>query len=448
MKAALPERNDQVFAFAELNNAMAQEDRDVWRAALETWEKDPSKLNPFVATRPTITQAAVHLQLANEEAAELEKGEQCGMLHELVSPSVMILARIELQEQQYRLGQDTAGLGAHSTDLQRAKIIEQRNGLHHKIEALAEIQQLYMPSTVTLRARAVATAVKEVLAQDMVLYLPSELPSGTLCDPRVQRYELRLRTAQAYDALDELRRHLRVRAHLYKFKDHFVHGQRYLTRAKMVIARVQDKINADAAHYCRAYSAINSLATLLHEPLMPNDLGPLQGEDVHGMTDGMLGETQSWKTLSWIWRRHGVGSSSAMDNTIHEELHVEWCNAHARAYRWMEECRQLPEEMCRVISFHGWIARWWLKLIDTIPARSHEHLEGAIAYAYHQADIRLSMRKHCRSVWRCVPAWLQAGGDISVDADSVEPTIQEPPPMNDSASTSAGLSTSVPTPAH
>ncbi|GBE83267.1 hypothetical protein SCP_0503150 [Sparassis crispa] len=84
MKAVLPECNDQVFAFAELNNAMAQEDRDVWRAALETWEKDPSKPNPFVVTHPTITQAAVHLQLANEEAAELEKGKQCGMLHELV----------------------------------------------------------------------------------------------------------------------------------------------------------------------------------------------------------------------------------------------------------------------------------------------------------------------------------------------------------------------------
>ncbi|GBE83266.1 hypothetical protein SCP_0503140 [Sparassis crispa] len=282
----------------------------------------------------------------------------------------------------------------------------------------------------------------------MVLYLPSELPSGTLCDPRVQRYELRLRTAQAYDALDELRRHLRVHAHLYKFKDRFVHGQRYLTRAKTVIARVQDKINADAARYHRAYSAINSWATLLHEPLMPNDLGPLQGEDVHGMTDGMLGETQSQKTLSWIWRRHGVGSSSVTDNTVHEELHVEWCNARARAYRWMEECRQLPEEMRRVISFYGWIARWWLELIDTIPARSREHLEGTTTYAYHQADIRLSMREHCRSVWHCVPAWLQAGGDVSIDADSVEPTIQEPPPMNDSASTSAGLSTSVPTPAH
>ncbi|KAL6299361.1 hypothetical protein BKA93DRAFT_742424, partial [Sparassis latifolia] len=72
---------------------------------------------------------------------------------------------------------------------------------------------------------------------------------------------------------------------------------------------------------------------------------------------------------------------------ISSELHIKWCNAHAQAYRWIEECYQLPEEMWRVISFHDWMSRWWMEQIDMIPARSPEHLEGATAYAYRQAKI-------------------------------------------------------------
>ncbi|GBE84371.1 hypothetical protein SCP_0603500 [Sparassis crispa] len=124
IKAALPEHNKQVLAFAELNDAMVLEDWNLWRNTVKTWEKDSSKLNPVVATCPTVTQVAVHLQLANEEAVELENGVQSGMVHDLVSPSVMIMAGIELQEQQYHLRHDIVTLGAHSTDLQCAKMIE------------------------------------------------------------------------------------------------------------------------------------------------------------------------------------------------------------------------------------------------------------------------------------------------------------------------------------
>ncbi|GBE84258.1 hypothetical protein SCP_0602360 [Sparassis crispa] len=124
IKAALPERNEQVLAFVELNDVMVPEDWNLWRNTVKTWEKGSSKPNPVVVTCPTVTQAAVHLQLANEEAAELENGVQSGMVHDLVSPSVMIMAGIELQEQQYCLWHDIATLGAHSTDLQRAKMIE------------------------------------------------------------------------------------------------------------------------------------------------------------------------------------------------------------------------------------------------------------------------------------------------------------------------------------
>ncbi|GBE89960.1 hypothetical protein SCP_1702860 [Sparassis crispa] len=110
---------------------------------------------------------------------------------------------------------------------------------------------------------------------------------------------------------------------MYKFKDRFVHGQRYLTRARSCIAQVQNKVNADAARYRRAFDAINSLSTLLDEPSTPHNLVPLQDEDVRGMTEGESSETHSRKKMSWIWRRHGVGNSSATDLAVSEELRIE-----------------------------------------------------------------------------------------------------------------------------
>ncbi|GBE89961.1 hypothetical protein SCP_1702870 [Sparassis crispa] len=100
---ALPERNEQVFTFAELNSAITPKDRGEWTTTIEAWEKNPSQTNPFVVTCPAVTQAAVRLQLANEEAAELENGECSGIVYELPSLSMMIMVGMELQEQQYRL---------------------------------------------------------------------------------------------------------------------------------------------------------------------------------------------------------------------------------------------------------------------------------------------------------------------------------------------------------
>ena len=103
---------------------------------------------------------------------------------------------------------------------------ERVNALGRKIAAWIQVQQLYMPTVAAIRASTVAQVMPDgsdtvVPAQALPLYLPSGLPNHGICDPRLQQYEWRLRYAQANDALDALRHHLRLQAHIRNFKTRF-----------------------------------------------------------------------------------------------------------------------------------------------------------------------------------------------------------------------------------
>ncbi|OBZ76107.1 hypothetical protein A0H81_03923 [Grifola frondosa] len=67
IKDAIEERNEQMLAFQEFNAALPTEDTARWKKAIEYWETDIRKPNPFVATRPSITLASARLRLAEEE---------------------------------------------------------------------------------------------------------------------------------------------------------------------------------------------------------------------------------------------------------------------------------------------------------------------------------------------------------------------------------------------
>lgn len=149
-----------------------------------------------------------------------------------------------------RLAAEIKSLGSHATDLQRAKVLEHSNALLRKIEAWAQIQHFYMPLVSTLRAASVcADGDASAASLKVPLFLPSAVCATLSCYPTLLDSEYRLRVAQAHDILNNLRRHLRLRSHLYNFKDRFVRGQRPNTRARSVINTCQDKIDADVAAY-------------------------------------------------------------------------------------------------------------------------------------------------------------------------------------------------------
>lgn len=365
----------------------------------------------------------MRLELAEEDAKN-----NTGIMHDVVSPGMLIHQGLELEEQQSvysfvtrgawsnlcrrRLKLDSAGLGLHSTDLQRAKMVERITGVRRRIEAWQEIQALYMPGVVRLRSRVDASGELEK-PWDLDLLLPSEVlhvipsTSATLVS-----CEWKLRLAQAHDILDELRSHLLLRSQLYNTKDRHIRGQKQGTRSTAVISALEDKIKADASRYRKARAALLILGKALSKVGWDLMLRELNDGDVRGLSELYNNKTQGTVVTSWIWR---VESAGGDDKAMMGEgwcyynarpagvlmlapaLRLEWCKARARSSRWHEECRLLVEEMRRVLVYFSWdVARW-------VTRAKLASQEGHGGYAWRQAAVRTTMRDFCVTRWQSVP---------------------------------------------
>jgi hypothetical protein len=140
-----------------------------------------------------------------------------------------------------------------------------------------------------------------------------------MCDYRLYLFEWALRCAQANDALQDLRRYLQFRSHLYKHKDRFATGQQANTRANATISRVQRYINDSVAQYRVARKALLRLALQLKKDDAWKALLPeLHDEDVRALAIGEDGESEGRRSLSWIWRR---GELANGDDNLHECKH-------------------------------------------------------------------------------------------------------------------------------
>jgi hypothetical protein len=224
-----------------------------------------------------------------------------------------------------RLKYDHSKLDGSATMLQLAKMQERKNSLHRKIKAWTAVQQLYMPEVSAIRARADRAALDtspEIAPFDIPLYLPSSLPRGTTCLPILRQHESKLREAQALEALDELRDHLRLRTHMYKYKDKNVVGQRASTRCQNIINGVQDKVNASATKYRTARAALFKLSSR-HSDYegWQGRLLPLEQDDIRPLTEGEEGESEGNRTLSWIWKVVGVGGDTADESLQEGQYH-------------------------------------------------------------------------------------------------------------------------------
>ncbi|KIK44649.1 hypothetical protein CY34DRAFT_41081, partial [Suillus luteus UH-Slu-Lm8-n1] len=71
-----------------------------WKEVVESWECDLSSKNLFEIMTVSMMLAAVHLKLSQQEAKDLKNGLN-NSLHMDISPSVLILSGMDLEEQQY-----------------------------------------------------------------------------------------------------------------------------------------------------------------------------------------------------------------------------------------------------------------------------------------------------------------------------------------------------------
>ncbi|KAG2133551.1 uncharacterized protein EDB93DRAFT_1242852 [Suillus bovinus] len=388
IKVAIPEHDRHQQDFDDFHVAG-------WKEAIKNWEADTSNKNPFETTTITLTQAAVRLRLSQQEAEDLERGFNKS-LHTEVLHSILISSGMDLKEQQFRLQQDHNALSSHPTDLQRMKLQERLNALLCKIDQWCNVQLLYMPAVSRLRASEMvgAQSAHEEKAYEVKLWLPSKLKEAAemSCDEQLCEYEWELRRAQAHEALNDICQQLRLHAHLYKFKDTYIRGQRANTRASAMLGKVEQTIGTAAARYRRAWVAVKTLSTVLDRPDWEVELPQLLAADVCGMSEGDIGQSEGNHTLLWIWKARGVAAiGEDGEAVLSEALRIKWCKSRARANCWDEEVELLQEEMRHVVSFLSWHAGWWEEQASWRMALATPEQEGVRGYARHQAALRRAM---------------------------------------------------------
>ncbi len=204
-----------------------------------------------------------------------------------------------------KLADDVGSLGAHPTDLQRAKLLERQNALQRRIDGWRTIQQLFMPAVTTLIEQP-QIVNDSPLPQALPLFLPSKACTQVVVPRVLLEQEWRLRQAQAYDALTDLRGHLEVRAYIYRYKDEQVRGQREGLRSHDIVHGIENKIKIDKQRYRAAYAALTTLAAALAKYDWRGSLQPLQDSDIRHISTGDGSGSEGRKELSWIWKAGGT----------------------------------------------------------------------------------------------------------------------------------------------
>jgi hypothetical protein len=209
-----------------------------------------------------------------------------------------------------------------------------------------------MPGASVLRDRGErlkqTTHAGDIEPEDILLHLPSAVGRRAICNDTLRRYEWEHRLAQANDALNEIRDQLRLRSHLYNFKDRFARGQRENMKSRSTLNRVNEKIDFSATKYRVAHAALTQLAPLLNETGWEKALKPLLKDDIKGLGERGFDEievkrkmdkaegrqkyskmqgkpkpdkTEGKRKLSWIWLTPGVAldeNGKEGDDRVHD----------------------------------------------------------------------------------------------------------------------------------
>ena len=205
--------------------------------------------------------------------------------------------------------------------------------------------------------------------------------------------EFRFRRAQAFDALDEIRRLRRLYSGLImKKRSHISSSQRTMSRSRSLFTGYNLKIQHAAARYRNARIALGRLDP--SERFMPwkAELQELRKEDVRGPGRESYERSGSHHTPSWIWLTCSSPTSIEADSQdLHNSLQVEWCRTQARAERLEEEVELLVCEMQRVLEFFEWKVGDWEQRansrVEHDPSLNENVAAGVSAYARRQAGL-------------------------------------------------------------
>ncbi|PPQ96654.1 hypothetical protein CVT26_010318, partial [Gymnopilus dilepis] len=379
----------------------------LWTKMVEDWIKDRTKPSPYEEPKNTTTLQDVRLELTKEDAEDASNG--IAAPHES-SMTEFLTKGLELEEQQRSLRYDVAQNKSKLSAKQAADLQEKRNALSNRIQQWRPLQLAYTPAVAPLLLKEQSAVllssdtalVHEGKAEEVPLLLPSAVPPSIRSTmTTIAAKELRLRKAQAEEALEDVRRGRRMVTGLTQFKKLNIcgAGNKPNTRMRTLYKRLQRRIQRAANRYCDARKAVQQL-----EPVGTwcDKFRKLEQCDIRGpgkQPDDPLLMPNGRHEQSWIW---SVGRHGAKDDTeeeFDEIMRAEWAKMRARRDRWEEEYRLVLEEMRRTIAYLEWKAMWWRgqgwqrKDVDEVTR------VGLRAYAERQAWMMELLAYSCAMKW-------------------------------------------------
>ncbi|EIW79698.1 hypothetical protein CONPUDRAFT_74066 [Coniophora puteana RWD-64-598 SS2] len=467
---ALDMRSIQRDALDLFNDSIDSKDREAWSNMRDVWEKDHKKLNPYLPSRPSISEADVRARLVQKEKELL-------VLPHDISPSVFIRMAMSIEDKQRRIRADLQRLRELTAE-ERTQVELRRTNLYREIEKLREVQNVYMPGISALMAAS--DGDRQSSAEDIKLTLPSALDQEKrkICTHSIDEVECELRNAQCYTSLDRVRSLLQTRYHFTIHRSLNIRGQRATTRAVKLVQDYERKLQAERTKYEESYDALVSLKgpglwQQSLKPLLKKDLRALQEpEGEEGMSKKRADEIQrglgeGQRTVSWIWTTSD-STNWESGKESREGIQIEWLKACARTKRWEEEVELLKEEMRRVRVFLEHRAQWWeaRAVIEPLPvseppSRGHQTAEedgnapetfitsailarqalteGVRAHALQQADQQRRLRDKFTRLWEkkwsaeeaMLSLALNEHPDIDSDVDAGELSEGESGPAGD-----------------
>ncbi|KAL0565932.1 hypothetical protein V5O48_016083 [Marasmius crinis-equi] len=412
----------------------------LWQDQVTKWEHGKSSLCPYDVQEPKISLSKVKKDLADEEQEREEKGLNPSSA---ISISGVIMEGLEIEEAQRSLA--IAAAEKHLTPYQQRSIQGRRTKLLSRIRKFRQCLLVHIPTLRRLiEAESSATAQHP---EKMKLYLPSSLPETfrkVTCPPHSIDIEDRLRHAQAYDSLDQLRQQLRTRSIAYRNKSRLAPSQGMFTRTRTLQASIEKKIRVVKETYRSSRAALWALRgdgdwTLSLQLLEEDDirgfgersLKTKEKEDwkrakemagvgentiddiVNGIATNVptmsfnrvlaLGQGKEGARLSWIWYTHKPNEGSESDGdsfeAIVESLRSEWCKARALSRRAREEIRLVEEEMRRSIEYCLYMEEWWKKQADRRADVPEALQEGLRAYAAENASTERKRSLRWTNTW-------------------------------------------------
>ena len=208
----------------------------------------------------------------------------------------------------FKIHTEEKSLGLHATSLQKAHIQEKKNAFFRKVASWQDVQAFYLPPVVTLRNKD-KDEIDPTLYK-IELFLPSQIKNNLNWDDRLHQlgeYEWLLRQAQALDSLTKMRDLLRLLDFLIKKKKNWSRGVQQNTRSQSEINKARKKIEACAAKYRSAHSALCVLGQILGKGnSWTMEFQELKDDHIKGLPAEGWGE--GTRTLSWIWLAPGVVS--------------------------------------------------------------------------------------------------------------------------------------------